>query len=110
MASPIQNPTTSGSEAVPLDSFIEDIPPLSPDDGVMVGNEVRIGRGAQPAWLRGWILFLIVWSFWYFFVGGQGLFHAEGPVNWFFTVVVALWTIYHYILVPRFKWPPLPLG
>ncbi len=110
MASPTPNPTANSNPSVPLDSFVEDMPPLPPEDGVMVGNEIQMGKGAQPWWMRSWVLFLILWALWYFFVGGQGLFRADDPINWFFTIVVIVWTVYHYILAPRFKWPSLPLG
>jgi hypothetical protein len=95
---------------VPLDSFVEDIAPLPTEDGVSIGGEIKAGKGAQPTWLRGWVLLLIIWALWYFFIGGQGLFRADHPMNIFFAVVVIAWTVYHYILVPRFKWPALPLG
>lgn len=115
MASPTPQPLTGtypkpNSDSVPLDSFVEDIEPLPPEDGVSIGGEIKAGKGAQPRWLRSWVLFLIIWALWYFFIGGQGLFRADDPMNIFFAVVVVAWTIYHYILVPRFKWPALPLG
>ena len=108
MASPIPNPSPDGP-TVPLESF-NPVPPLAAEEGVLVAGEVRMGKGAQPRWMRSWVLLLIVWALWYFFIGGQGFFHSDGPVNWFFTIVTIAWTVYHYILAPRFKWPALPLG
>jgi hypothetical protein len=104
-------PGPAGSlPSVPLDSFRTGTPPSLQAEGELLGNEVRMGKGAQPRWMRSWVLLLIVWALWYFFIGGQGLFHSNGPVNWFFTIVTVAWTVYHYILAPRFKWPSLPLG
>jgi hypothetical protein len=105
-AKPVSN------RSVPLDSFADDAFPVPSEDGTAVADEVRIGRPKpSPWWIRAWQLFLLLASLWYAFLGGRGLFHqVDTPIVDFFVVVVVLWTIYHYILAPRFKWPALPLG
>jgi hypothetical protein len=112
MESQTHKATPLSSQSVPLDSFADDEPVLPPEEGIDVADEVKIGKPKpQPMWLLAWQLFLLLASLWYAFLGGRNLFHqVDSPVVDFFVGVVVLWTIYHYVLVPRFKLPALPLG
>ena len=100
------------SRSVPLDSFADDDLTLPVEVGISVADEVKIAKPQpSPWWIRAWQLFLLLASLWYAFLGGRGFFHQiDTPVVDFFVAVVVLWTLYHYVLAPRFKWPALPLG
>ncbi len=112
MESPTRRAKPVSNRSVPLDSFADDSFPRPPENSTVFADEVKIAKGtSSPWWIRAWQLFLIVASLWYAFLGGRGVFHQiDAPVVDFFLVVVVLWTIYHYVLAPRFKWPALPLG
>ncbi len=102
---PELNPNTNSADN-------DQLPPLptpAPDHSEEIAGEVRVGHGGQPWWMKVWPFVLIVWALWFAFIGGQGLFHVEEPVNLFFSGIVILWAIYH-LLAPHFKWPNLPLG
>lgn len=100
------------NQSVPLDSFVEDWRLPEAEIGVSIADEVQIAKPKpQPWWIRAWQLFLLLAALWYAFLGGRGLFSQfEHPIVLFFIVVVIAWTLYHYVLAPRFKWPHLPLG
>lgn len=103
---------TRKTNRVPLDSFADDAVDLPSEDGVIVADEVQIGKPQpQPWWIRAWQLCLLLAALWYAFLGGRGVFHQlDSPIVDFFVGVVIVWMIYHYVLAPRFNWPPLPLG
>jgi hypothetical protein len=83
--------------------------PAPSADSESIADEVRIGKGAQPWYIKYLPYVLIVWALWFAFWGGEGLFHVEQPVNLFFSGVVIAWAVYH-LLAPRLHLPNLPLG
>ncbi|HZQ06695.1 MAG TPA: hypothetical protein VFD70_08955 [Anaerolineae bacterium] len=92
----------------------DQLPPLpeptkTNGETVDVNGQVRYGKGSQPWWMKYWPYVLVAWALWFAFIGAQGFFRVENWVNYFFTGVIIVWTIYH-LLAPRFKWPVLPLG
>lgn len=99
------NPNTDSTDQDQFPPLPEPITANSED----VAGEVRFGRGTQPWWMKYWPYILIVWALWFAFVGGQGLFHTEDSINYFFSGVIIVWAVYH-LLAPCFKWPNLPLG
>ncbi len=102
---PAPNPNTNSA----YDDQLPPLPETVTENSKDVAGEVRYGQGTQPGWMKYWPYVLIAWALWFAFIGGQGLFHVEQPVNLFFSGVVILWAVYH-LLAPRFKWPNLPLG
>ncbi|MBI4673896.1 MAG: hypothetical protein HY741_19795 [Chloroflexi bacterium] len=106
-----QTPEPNPNIATSADDQLPPLPELAPlsSDQVDVAGQVRYGKGGLPWWMKYWPYILAAWALWFVFWGAQGLFRVEDWVNYFFTAVIVVWTVYH-LLAPRFKWPALPLG
>ena len=109
MASPIPDPipTTVLNDDDQLPPIAEQIPVSG--EVVNVPGGIRYGKGTQPWWMKYWPYVLVAWALWFAFLGAQAFFPVQSWVNYFFTGLIIVWTIYH-LLAPYFKLPALPLG
>jgi hypothetical protein len=90
-----------------LPPIAEQIPVSGDVTGVPGG--IRYGKGTQPVWMKYWPYVLVAWALWFAYIGADQFYHFDYGVNYFFTGLIIVWTIYH-LLAPYFKWPALPLG